>query len=133
MIAIVLKYLTPYLAKIGIAAAILAVALGLWLYVSRLQSELHAANETIAADSAKCALTQATAAATINTTTQAVIDGQRINLDTAQNTLQIATVASQSAGAATIATVQAQATQPGQDGVIPPVLVQAVNSLRGAP
>ena len=133
MIAIVLKYLTPYLAKIGIAAAILAVALGLWLYVSRLQSELHGAQETIAADSAKCALTQAAAAATINTATQAVIDGQRINLDTAQNTLMTASVAAQTAGAATIATVDAQATEPGQDGVIPPVLVQAVNSLRGAP
>ena len=133
MIAIVLKYLTPYLAKIGIAAAILAVALGLWLYVSRLQSELHAANETIAADSAKCALAQETAAAEITSATQSVIDGQRINLDAAQAQLQESTVASQSAGAATIATVHAQATEPGQDGVIPPVLVQAVNSLRGAP
>ena len=133
MIAIALKYLTPYLAKIGIAAAILAAALGLWLYVSRLQSELHGAQETIAADSAKCALTQAAAAATINTATQAVIDGQRINLDAAQAQLQESTVASQSAGAAIIATVQAQTPQPGQDGVIPPVLVNAINSLRGAP
>ena len=133
MIAIALKYLTPYLTKIGIVAAILAAALGLWLYVTRLQSDLHGAQETIAADSAKCALAQANTAATINTATQAVIDGQRINLDAAQAGLQAASVASQSAGAATIATVHAQATEPGQDGVIPPVLVQAVNSLRGAP
>lgn len=129
MFTMALGFLKPYLLKIGIAAAILAACLGAWLYVTRLQSELHAAQNAALLAPLKCANTQLSAAASVNATTQADVNGQRISLDTAQAGLQSATTASQVAGAGITATVAAQAAQPGYDGPVPMVLVNAVNGL----
>ena len=132
MFAIALGFLKPYLAKIAILGAILAALVAGWLYVTHLQSELHAANETIAADSAKCANTQLASAAKVNAAAQSAIDGQRISLDAAQAGLQTASTASQAQGAASIATITLQATQPGQDAPLAPVYLNMLAQVRAA-
>jgi hypothetical protein len=127
-----LGFLKPYLTQIGLGAAALVLAIGVWMYIGRLDARLAAANATISAESAKCAETQLAAAATVNTAAQAVIDGQRVNLDAAQGTLAQASAVSRAAGATTVATITVNAAQPGQDAPIAPVLQTALAGLRAA-
>ncbi len=127
------SFLTPYLGKLAIGAAILAAIVAGCLYVSNLRAALRAADATIAADSAKCANTQLAVAASVNANTQTAVDTQRQALDAATSSLGTATTASQSAGAATLATITVQAAQPAQDGPIAPVLQSAITAIRSQP
>ncbi|HUN00394.1 MAG TPA: hypothetical protein PLI96_07920 [Halothiobacillus sp.] len=92
--------------------------------------ELQRDAAQIAGASAKCANTQAQAAATVTAASNAEADKQRVSLDASTAALQTATTASQIAGEATLQTITLTAPQPGQDAPIAPVLAAAIAALR---
>lgn len=127
-----LSFLSPYLTKIGVVVGALAVIVGLWLYVGKIQAELVAANAQVAAASEKCTKEKLVSAASTTAVTQAAVDAQHTQLDTAIENFIPASQANQNVGAV-LPTITAQAVQPSQDAPIAPVLESAISAVRSAP
>ncbi len=105
----------------------------LFAFIMYQRVELQRDAATISGDSTRCSNTQLSTDAKLNSTASVAISAQHAKLDTAEANLQPAATASQVQGATALAQVHQQATQPGYDGPIPPVLVNALAAMRSTP